>query len=85
MSKDSKSLYIITRDIQENDVDDLNFWKNLLIFTNSQEALNELDNIYKNTPDFKYYNYHIKVYDKINNKYVVSHKTYYHQRGYSSK
>lgn len=85
MSKDNRSLYIITRDIEEHDICEDNFWKNLLIFTDSKEALNELNNIYNNTPDFKHYNYHIKVYDKINNKYVISHKTYYHQKGYSKK
>lgn len=85
MSRDNNSLYIITRDIDEDDINEVNFWKKLLIFTDSREALNELDNIYKNTPNFKHYNYHIKVYDKINNKYVISHKTYYHQQGYSSK
>ena len=76
-------LYIITRDIEENDACEESFWKELLMFSDLQEALHELNNIYKNTPDFKCYNYHIKVYDKINKKYVISHQTYYHQRGYS--
>ena len=82
MSEDNK-LYIITRDIEENDAYEESFWKELLMFSDLQEALHELNNIYKNTPDFKCYNYHIKVYDKINKKYVISHQTYYHQRGYS--
>jgi len=76
-------LYIITHDIEKHDACEPNFWKNLLIFTDIHEALNELNEIYKKTPDFKSYNYHIKVYDKINKKYIVSHQTYYHQRGYS--
>jgi len=78
MSEDNK-LYIITRDIEENDACQESFWKELLMFSDLQEALHELNNLYKNTPDFKYYNYHIKVYDKINKKYVISHQTYYHQ------
>ena len=76
-------LYIIVRDIEEDDACEASFWKDLLIFSDLHEALNKLNEIYKNTPDFKYYNYHIKVYDKINNKYIVSHHTYYHQKGYS--
>lgn len=78
MSEDNK-LYIITKDIEENDACEESFWKELLMFSDLQEALHELNNLYKNTPDFKYYNYHIKVYYKINKKYVISHQTYYHQ------
>jgi len=80
-----KKLYIITRDIEEKDVNDNDFWKSLLMFTDLHEALHELNEIYKKTPDFKHYNYNIKVYDRINNKYTKSHQTYYHQKGYSSK
>ena len=81
MSKNK--LYIITRDIEENDIYKDKFWKGLLMFTDLHEALNELNKIYQTNPNFKYYNYHIKVYDKINNKYIPSHQTYYPQKGYS--
>lgn len=76
-------LYIIVKDIEENDADENDFLESLQIFTDLKEALNELDNIYKKDPYFKYYNYHIKVFNKINNKYIITHQTYYHQTGYS--
>jgi hypothetical protein len=81
MSKEN--IYIITRDIEEYDVCEESFWKELLIFSDLHEALNELNEIYLKTPDFKHYNYHIKVYYKINKKYIVSNLIYYHQLGYS--
>ena len=82
MSEHNK-LYIITRDIEENDICQENFWRELLIFADLHEALNKLNDIFKKTPDFKDYNYHIKVYDKINKTYIVSHQNYFHQTGYS--
>jgi hypothetical protein len=78
-----EKIYIITRDIEDYDVCDESFWKEVLIFSDLPEALNELNEIYKKTPDFKYYNYHIKVYYKINKKYIVSNETYYHKLNYS--
>lgn len=79
----NNKLYIITRDIEEDVVCEEKFWSQLLIFSDLHEALNKLNEIYNNTPDFKNFNYHIKVYDKINKKYMVSHQNYYHQIGYS--
>lgn len=76
-------IYIITRDIEEDDSCEEFFWEELLIFSDLHESLNKLNEIYKNTPDFKFYNYHIKVYDKIDKKYILSHQRYYHQLGYS--
>ena len=79
----SNKLYIIVRDIEEDDAESNDFLCNLRIFIDLKEALNELDNLYKTCPYFKYYNYHIKVFNKINNKYIITHQTYYHQIGYS--
>ena len=76
MSEDKK-LYIITRDIEEDDVCEEKFWEELLIFCDFDEALNKLDETYENTPDFKHFNYHIKVYDKIGKKYVLSNRKYH--------
>lgn len=81
MSED-KYIYIITKDIEEDDACDDNIWKELLIFSDLPEALNQLSELYKNKHDFKYYNYHIKVYVKVNNKYLCCHQRYYHQKGY---
>ena len=83
MSNNNNLLYVIVRDIDEYDADDKNFWENLQIFTNLKDALKELNNINKMEPLFKYYNYHIKTYIKINNKYILSHQTYYYQKCYS--
>lgn len=78
-----EKIYIITRDIEEGDVSEDSFWEELLIFSDLHEALTELNEIYKKTPDFKYYNYHIKVYYKTNKKFIVSNEIHYHQLSYS--
>jgi len=82
MLEDTK-LYIITRELIEGGVCEDKFWRELLIFSDLHEALNKLNDIFKKNPDFNPYNCYIKVYDKINKKYVVSHQNYYHQIGYS--
>jgi hypothetical protein len=78
-----EKIYIITRDIEDDDVCEESFWKELAIFSDLREAVNELNEIYNKTPDFKYYNYHIKVYYKINKKYIVSNEIHYHKLAYS--
>jgi len=76
MPEDNK-LYIITRDIKDYDACEEKFWSELLIFSDLDEALNNLTDILKTSPDCKHYNYHIKVYDKINKKYIVSYQNFY--------
>lgn len=75
-------IYFISQDIYSEE-DSEEFWKNMKIFTNLKDALDELDQIYNNTPDFKWSGYCVRTLTKIDNKYVNSHETYYHQKGYS--
>ena len=49
------------------------------VFYNLNDALNELRQIYKTNANLLYDSYHIKVYIKKDNKFILTHHTYYHQ------
>jgi hypothetical protein len=46
------------------------------LYTDLEKAKNELKNIYNRTPDYKYDNYHIAVYNLIDNEYINSQIIY---------
>lgn len=46
------------------------------IYTDLESAKSNLKNIYKNIPDYKYYNYKIQVYNLIENEYILTNKIY---------
>ena len=57
----SNAIYVI-----KNDYGIISFYADL------EKAKNELKNIYNKTPDYKYDNYHIVVYNLIDNEYINS-------------
>ena len=71
-------LYVIVFDTNFIEQDENEkFWKELNIFTNLDDALLELKNLYNTICEFKFVNYHIKVYIKNNNKYLLSNEIHY--------
>lgn len=47
-----------------------------IIFSDLESAQNELKEIYKKTPDFKYYGFEINVYILKNTKYIKTNEKY---------
>lgn len=78
----NNKIYFISQDIYSEE-DSEEFWKNMKIFTNLKDDLDELNEISNNEPVFKWGGYYVRTLTKINNKYVNTHETYYHQKGYS--
>jgi hypothetical protein len=48
----------------------------IAFYADLEKAKNELKNIYNRTPDYKYDNYHIAVYNLIDNEYINSQIIY---------
>jgi hypothetical protein len=75
-------LYYISHDVYSQELCQ-DFFKNIIFYINLKDALDELDNIYKKDLNLKWYGFCIKTLIKKENKYIQSHETYYHQKGYS--
>ena len=78
----NNKLYFISKNLFSEEESDY-FWKNFEIFTDLKDALDKLNKLYKNTSDFKSHGFCVKTLIKQDNKYIRSHQTYYHQKGYS--
>jgi hypothetical protein len=78
------SLYIIVKKSYIGEMKDVYDEKinveDPFIFYNLNDALNELRRIYSATPNLMYDSYHIKVYQKQYQKFILTHHTYYHQK-----
>jgi hypothetical protein len=75
-------LYFISQDVYTQEFTE-QFLNNITIYANLKDALDELNKIYNNTPDFKWYGFCVRTLIKIKDKYIQGHETYYHQKGYS--
>lgn len=69
-------LFIICCDLNNDVNSDLEMIKCLGIYTELENAKYDLKNIFKMTPDYKYYGYKIQVYKLIENKYKLTNKKY---------
>ena len=49
------------------------------IYTDLNDAKDRLKFIYLNTPDFKYDEYKIRVYNLINNEFIHNHDIFYNK------
>ena len=72
-------LYFISKDLYSEEESN-NFWKEFEIFTDLKDALDKLNQLYENTPDFKWHGFCVKTLIKHDNKYIRSHQTYYYQK-----
>ncbi len=75
-------LYFISKNIYYGQ-EDIDFYKNIKIFVNLKDALDELNKISKILSNFKYNDFCIRSLIYKDNKYIQTHETYYHQKGYS--
>ena len=75
-------LYVISQEIYSEEESE-NFWNNFAIYINLKDALAELNELHLSRSDFKYCNFCVRTLIKKENKYIFSHETYYHQKGYS--
>ncbi len=74
---DSKYLYVITHDVDETTLNEIDInskddfvWTNLKMYTNLDELLCDLKNLYKNLAGFKFCNFQIA-------RYVMLNQTFY--------
>lgn len=75
----SNKLFIISRDINDNFLDIKNSILCYGIYINLEIAKYNLKTIYQKTPDYKYYEYKIQVYELTENEYNLTDKIYIYQ------
>jgi hypothetical protein len=59
------------------------YLKECKMFINLKDALEELNSQCKNGIHCKYCDFCVRTLTKVENKYIQTHETYYHQKGYS--
>ena len=70
-------IYFVSQDLYSEEDSEV-FWGNMNLYTNLQDALDKLNNIYNNEPEFKWGGYCVRTFAKMNNIYVNTNEVYYH-------
>ena len=78
----NNKLYFISKDICHEEEIEL-VLKNYKIFYKLKDALDELNTLYNTNSPVESYRFCVRTLGQKDNKYIQTHETYYHQKGYS--